>query len=184
MLLTEWRTCQQPARRPIGGKFLMGKLATCEVIFKCFRRIEISYSQLHLFVSLLFATVGLTRGQNVQTYTSWMVSLGQKLTFGFMITLMKLDAVSQKGCQKNMRTVTKRMFGVHLMAKDWACATRVSTWLEYIEEIVTSYTVLRSLCVAGWKVIKTGKYRTASSPLLLFKQSALFNVRSLFFQLE
>ena len=145
MLLTEWRTCQQPARRPIGGKFLMGKLATCEVIFKCFRRIEISYSQLHLFVSLLFATVGLTRGQNVQTYTSWMVSLGQKLTFGFMITLMKLDAVSQKGCQKNMRTVTKRMFGVHLLAKDLACASaRVTTWLEYIYQIVTGFTALKS----------------------------------------
>jgi len=46
-----------------------------------------------------------------------MVSLGQTKTLG-CITLRKLDAVSQKGCQINMPTATKRMFGVHLMAKD------------------------------------------------------------------
>ena len=30
------------------------------------------------------------------------------------MTLRKLDAVSHKGCQINMRTATNRMFGVHL----------------------------------------------------------------------
>jgi len=56
-----------------------------------------------------------------------MVSLGQTKTLGY-ITLRKLDAVNQKGCQMNMQTVTMRMFGVHLMAKDLACASaRVST---------------------------------------------------------
>jgi len=160
MRLTEWRTCRQPARMPIGGEFLMGKLATCKEIFRLFillHDIKIFSSHWNiLFASSsirffdFFVTVGLTGGQPVQTGTLWMVSLGQTMTPG-CVTLRKLDAVSHKGCQINMRTATKRMFGVHLMAKDLACASaRVTTWLEYIEEIATSCIVLRSLCVAKW----------------------------------
>ena len=53
--------CRQPARLPIGGEFLMGKLATAALdssyfcmILKCFRHTEISYSHLHLFSYFTF----------------------------------------------------------------------------------------------------------------------------------
>ena len=97
--------------------------------------------------SPFFLTIAITSRQPVQMDTSWEVFIGQETTLG-CTTSKRLDVVSQKACQIDMRTAILKMFGVRLMVKDLASAgERATIWLEYSEGIVTSCTVLRSLNV-------------------------------------
>ena len=75
------------------------------------------------------------------------VFIGQETTLG-CTTSKRLDVVSQKACQIDMRTAILKMFGVRLMVKDLASASeRATIWLEYSGGIATSCTVLKSLNV-------------------------------------
>ena len=100
-------------------------------------------------MNLFFVIIGpiATNGQFVQRDTSCEVSSGQALT-ACCITLKRLIAVSIKGCQMNTPTAMTIMSGSHLTTKDLASAMRVTTWLEYLEEPVTSCTVWSGSIVA------------------------------------
>ena len=140
---------QHPARQPTGGEFLIGNLAK-----KFLGSFILTLKRLIPFFKFLFSTtfsffltIALTSGQPVLMDTSWEAFIGQETTLG-CTTSKRLDVVSQKACQIDMRTAILKMFGVRLMVKDLASASeRATIWLEYSEGIVTSCTVLRSLNV-------------------------------------